>query len=374
MCPSGIFGIVLFSLLGCCVSAAAIQPDEVLVIANKRVNGSVELARYYMEKRKIPSENLLVLKTLEKEEIRRSEYDRWIRKPIRKKLAALEKKRKQEKKLKISTLVTVYGVPLKITETSPQQNGKKRSSQQTTKAAVDSELALVELERYELSGWVANPYFLPLGREKNDISTNAVLLVSRLDAPSPELVRRMIDDAVAVEKEGLKGRGYFDARGLVLKGMQTDSLQGYESYDYSILRAAEAVKEKMTVVVDNEPQLFAVNSCPDAALYCGWYSYGKYIDSFSWKRGAVGFHIASAECASLHREGAPYWCPQLIAHGVAATVGPVYEPFVQGFPVPEIFFGMLTRGMTIGEAYLVSQPVFSWQMVLLGDPLYQPFR
>ncbi len=30
--------------------------------------------------------------------------------------------------------------------------------------------------------------------------------------------------------------------------------------------------------------------------------------------------------------------------------------------------------MNLGESYLISIPYLSWQMVLLGDPLYQPFK
>ena len=60
---------------------------------------------------------------------------------------------------------------------------------------------------------------------------------------------------------------------------------------------------------------------------------------------------------------------------MVATIGPVYEPYVQGFPLPDIFFGLLVEGyMSLGECYLVSLPYLSWQMVLIGDPLYQPFK
>ena len=59
---------------------------------------------------------------------------------------------------------------------------------------------------------------------------------------------------------------------------------------------------------------------------------------------------------------------------MAATIGPVYEPYVQAFPLPDIFFNALTEGyLCLGEAYLVSLPFLSWQMVLIGDPLYKPF-
>ncbi len=351
------------------VIVGAIPPGEVLVVANKRVTGSVSLARYYMEKRNIPQENLLVLTAANREEIDRREYERWIKKPVAEKLKNLNRKREKRGELKISTIVTVYGVPLKIGADPLEGGGKGKPALTTTRAAVDSELALSMLEDYPLSSWIANPYFLPnIGRE-GLFSKNSVLLVSRLDAPTQQIVRQMIDDGLSAEKGRLKGIGYFDARGLGRNGKSG----GYERYDFSLLRAAEKVEQKMPVVVDNNSALFPLESCPSAALYCGWYSYGRYIDSFGWKRGAIGYHIASAECASLHQRGVRYWCPQMLANGAAATLGPVYEPYVEGFPLPEIFFAMLMQGMSLGEAYLVSLPFISWQMVLLGDPLYQPF-
>ncbi len=355
--------------------ASAISADEVLVIANKRVAGSVSLARYYMKKRNIPQQNLLVLVTSAKETVDRYEYNRWIRKPVVKKITRLNRKKKKRGEFNISTIVTIYGVPLKITESVQVKEGEKPGLRRTG-AAVDSELALVLVKKYPLAGWMPNPYFLPRQGEKNRLSKNSVLLVSRLDAPDTQTVRRMIDDSLAAERRGLRGIGYFDARGMVQQSdrERQGSLEGgYKRYDLSLLRAAEKVEEKMAVVLDNTPELFAERSCPDAALYCGWYSYGRYIPSFAWQKGAIGYHLASAECVSLHQEGVSYWCPQLLVHGAAATIGPVSEPYVEGFPLPEIFFAMLMQGMSVGEAYLASLPFVSWQMVLLADPLYQPF-
>jgi hypothetical protein len=64
----------------------------------------------------------------------------------------------------------------------------------------------------------------------------------------------------------------------------------------------------------------------------------------------------------------------MLEEGVTATIGPVGEPYVQAFPMPEIFFAALTDGaFTLAECYLLSVPYLSWKMVLVGDPLYRPF-
>jgi hypothetical protein len=65
----------------------------------------------------------------------------------------------------------------------------------------------------------------------------------------------------------------------------------------------------------------------------------------------------------------------MLEKGVAATIGPVGEPYVEAFPVPELFFGLLLEGKaTLAECFALSSPFLSWRMVLIGDPLYRPFR
>ena len=44
--------------------------------------------------------------------------------------------------------------------------------------------------------------------------TNGILLVARLDGPSADIARGLVDKALAAERDGLWGRAYFDARGL----------------------------------------------------------------------------------------------------------------------------------------------------------------
>ncbi len=199
------------------------------------------------------------------------------------------------------------------------------------------------------------------------------LMVSRLDGPTPAAVRRVIDDSLEAERRGLAGKAYFDARWPV---KEKKDLSAYESYDRAIHNAARIVEKggKMPVVLDEREALFQPGAAPDAALYCGWYSLGKYVDAFTWARGAVGYHIASSECTTLKKAGSTVWCRMMLEKGVAATLGPVAEPYLQAFPLPDVFFTCIIDGrFPLAECYTVSNPYWSWQMVLIGDPLYRPF-
>ena len=243
-------------------------------------------------------------------------------------------------------------------------------------ASVDSELMLVMVEDYPTAGWVTNPYFIGTMDKTLVVPKDDVLMVSRLGGPSAEIVRRISKDTLEAEKKGLSGKAYFDARWSKPKDGQK-KLSGYKFYDQAIHRAAFNVEKsgRMPIALEYTEKLFQPGQAPDAALYCGWYSLSQYVNAFTWKPGAVGYHIASSECTTLKKEGSQVWCKRLLEEGVAATIGPVDEPYVNGFPLPDVFFGFLVDGyLTLAECYLISLPYLSWKMVLIGDPLYRPFK
>jgi uncharacterized protein (TIGR03790 family) len=236
------------------------------------------------------------------------------------------------------------------------------------KSSVDSELSLVLEEGYSKKGWIPNPFFVGFKNKTLKIKKNNVLMACRIDGPEDFIARRIIDDSIRVEKEGLRGIAYFDARlPKPSKNNMKHYMAGIGKYDIRLHRTAEIVKKSkiMPVVINEKHSLFKPGQCPDAALYCGWYSLNKYIDAFEWQPGAIGYHVVSSKL----------WYNSMLKDGITATLGPVYEPYLQAFPIPEIFFGYLIDGhLTLVECYMVSLPYLSWQMVLFGDPLYRPFK
>jgi uncharacterized protein (TIGR03790 family) len=60
-------------------------------------------------------------------------------------------------------------------------------------------------------------------------------------------------------------------------------------------------------------------------------------------------------------------------HGACVTAGAVYEPFLTGTPSVDILMDRLLKGYSWGEAAWMAQPLVSWQMCFVGDPLYRPF-
>jgi len=130
----------------------------------------------------------------------------------------------------------------------------------------------------------------------------------------------------------------------------------------------------MPVVLNDKQELFQPGDAPNAAIYCGWYSVRKYVDAFDFVDGAVGFHIASFEAQNLHDPKSSNWCAAMLRDGITATLGAVAEPYLHTFPEPKAFFTELFNDNRLAEAYYKTKPFNSWQLVLIGDPLYRPFK
>ena len=241
-------------------------------------------------------------------------------------------------------------------------------------ASVDSELCMVLVPEYQKASWLPNPFLPEYDSHKLIENVRADrLMVCRLDGPDTDVVRRMIDDSLYAEQNGLNGTFYIDARGLGLTGRPGS----YSWYERHLINLSKIITDhtSMEVVLDQTPELLPPHKCKNAALYCGWYSLGNYVPCFEWERGAVGFHVASAEAKTLKIRGRPLWCKSMLEAGAAATLGPVGEPYLNSFPLPDRFFPLLLEGnLTLMEVYFRTIPHLSWKQTLIGDPLYRPFK
>jgi uncharacterized protein (TIGR03790 family) len=242
-----------------------------------------------------------------------------------------------------------------------------------TTAAFDSELAMVRWAVYPRVRWCGNPLFYPdVGRPLSA----ATMLVSRLDAPQPEQVRRIITDSIRAESEGLNGKIVLDSRGMSLR-QTAPAERGLAEYDETIRNLGQLIRAhtKLELVEDDKPEVLPAKSVGGVALYCGWYSVHQYIPACSFNPGAVAFHIASFEMLTLHTPTDPGWVIGLLRDGAAATMGSVAEPYVQNFPHADDFVPLLLTGkLTLAEAYWRTVPTASWMLSLIGDPLYTPYK
>lgn len=397
--------VCLLCVLTCSAPASALKPNEILVIANVDYAASKRLARYYCQQRGIPAGNVVPvsLGTSLRDTIGRGDYNKRLARPIRRIFST------RQDLAEIKCLVTTYGIPFRVGRRGPLvqlegrlkelrvllreeknavkeleaqeqadcvelQRRQRRVSQlemdidritgKETEASVDSELSLVLCRAYELHRWQPNAL------RSGAAQPFRTLMVCRLDGPNYGIAKGLIDKALAAEEKGLTGTAYIDSRGLYHKKDM------YAHYDQSLRDLALLIQLRTSLPIQEEKTdaLFAPGSCSGTALYCGWYSVTKYVAAFDFVDGAVGYHIASLEAVDLRNPKSTQWCPSLLMDGITATLGAVGEPYLRAFPEPKEFFLELFNGRCLVEAFYRTKSLNSWQMLLIGDPLYRPFK
>ncbi len=368
-------------LLVAAVSAPA-QEDwnaaaETVVVFNRDFAGSEALARYYAEKRAIPSDQVVGLRCATTDDISRAEFESSLQTPLRRlfdknKWWTRGGKRDLNPALatrvtsaRIRVLVLMRGVPFRVTRaTDPKEAGKE------DEAAVDSELMLLGMEPYALPGFIPNPWFKSPLRFSAFDAAPGLLLVGRLDGPDDATVRRLIDDALAAESAGLSGRSVID---LALKD------GAYEMGENWLRECAKLHRlAGIPVYADRNADVIPAGwPLPDTMLYFGWYRdrvSGAFEDrGFRFVRGAVACHLHSFSAARL-RAPDEHWTAPLLQRGVAATMGNVWEPYLPLTCHFDILNRRLLEGVTLAEAAWAATPGLSWMQVVIGDPLYRPFR
>jgi uncharacterized protein (TIGR03790 family) len=362
-------------------NAAENFPAQTIVIFNTAVPDSEALAKFYAEKRGIAADHVIGLDCPSEEEISREKYDTTVAEPLRR---IFEQRQwwhvheapdgnKRVQTLGIHFVALIRGMPLKIRSTATPYPGDNPAGggpvQGRNEASVDSELSTLGFFTRQISGAVTNPYFQGF-RPIAEVTAAPLLLVTRLDAPESATVRQMITDAIEAEKNGLWGRAFVDG---------SHETSGGKKVGDAWVRAIvdQCHKDGVPVVFDDLPTMFP-DTFPmsDCALYYGWYAgniAGPFNQpGFKFVPGAIAAHIHSYSAATLRDENSG-WAGPLVSRGAAATVGNVYEPYLELTAHLDILNDRLLHGFTFAESVFMSSRVLSWMGVALGDPLYRPY-
>ena len=349
------------------------QGKSVTVLFNSALPESRAVAEHYAKVRGVPADHLIGLPLPEGHTISRQDFTTKLEQPLATELA--KRKLLDGQSASIRYLVPCWGVPIRVDKDDTLEEAgrlKATSSLRRNEASVDSELAMLpQLDQApKRFGIVANPAYKQ--SEAKQISpANGVLMVARLDGPSADLAKRLVDRAVVAEKDGLWGRAYVDLRGL------TDG--PYKPGDDRLRRVAEITRRSgFTTVVDEQPATLPVGyPASQIAIYVGWYGInveGVFAEStVEFMPGAIAYHLHSFN-GSMIRDAHARWIGPFVRKGATATFGSVYEPYLELTPDQPLFFSRLIQdGFSFGEAGYAATRALSWQTVFVGDPLYRPF-
>ena len=356
--------------------------EEMVIVVNRNDPDSLSIGQHYARQRGIPESRIVHLSAPIKETISIAEYVNTVANPLLNALLENEwvkgvkagsKDVYGRERLSVSIhsipfVVLIKGVPLRITHDPlliEESSANLPMQFRVNNGSVDGEIALLLAPpRTSMTALVPNPYF-----EKSSISStdaNRLLRVTRLDGPTKANVMNLIDRTLRAEEIGLMGRAYIDTGGPHARGDEW-------------IRAAGDIAEAAFFDIDYETSKRAMNHRDrlDApAIYMGWY---RPHAQAQWRSprwpvppGAIGFHLHSFSGTSVR--STKTWLGAFIAQGYCATVGNVYEPYLEHTHRPQVLLAHLMSGGSFGEAVALSTPSLSWQSVAIGDPLYRPFK
>ena len=356
--------------------------ENMVIVVNRNDPDSLSIGQHYAGQRGIPESRIVHLTAPIKETISIAEYANTVANPLLNALLENEwvkgvkagsKDVYGRERLSVSIhsipfVVLIKGVPLRISNDPmliEQISTNLPTQFRVNNGSVDGEIALLLAPpRTSMTALVPNPYF-----EKSSISptdANRLLRVTRLDGPTKASVMNLIDRTLIAEEIGLMGRAYIDTGGPHAKGDEW-------------IRSAGAIAEGAFFDIDYETSKRAMDyrdRLDAPAIYMGWY---RPHAQAQWRSprwpvppGAIGFHLHSFSGTSVR--STQTWLGAFIAQGYCATVGNVYEPYLEHTHRPQVLLAHLISGGSFGEAVALSTPSLSWQSVAIGDPLYRPFK
>ena len=385
--------IVLLTLFTSAPGASALLVGtEVVVVYNRKVPESGQVARHYAKARRIPDNQIIGLNLNTNEVMSRAEYDRELAKPLadefearnfwrlgKRTWAIPSTKEPTEVRMPVESsiryMVLCYGVPLKIqNEPELEEKGRDevREELRVNHASVDSELATLPLPKEATFrfGLMQNQAYTTTNASSLS-PVNGILMVARLDGPTADIAMRLVDKTMEAESNGYWGRAYFDTRSITDTNYVLGDQWIGSAYDICRVMGFESF-------IDTNAATFPASlPLSQIAFYAGWYEAdpsGPFLASkVEFMPGAFAYHLHSGSAHTI-RSATHGWAGPLVAKGATCTMGSVYEPYLMGTPDVGTFAARwLITGFTFGEAAYAAQNSLSWQTTVIGDPLYRAF-
>ncbi|MCB1935428.1 MAG: TIGR03790 family protein [Nitrosomonas sp.] len=310
---------------------AAVMPEQIAVIANKNDAESLEIARYYQQKRNIPDENII-----------RMEF------PLTNSMGshlfnALRQQIYAQTPDHVQFYVFAWSKPYKVacmSITSAMTFG------------FDRKHCAHGCSPTEPSVYFNSHSSLPY----DDFKIRPAMMLA---GSSMKQIKAMID-------RGVQSDGMFP-NGTAYLVSTTDKARNVRSYVYETVKQAFSDRINIEIV-----QADALEEKQDVLFYFTGRAEVDAVETNYYLPGAIADHLTSSGGVLFgdHQMSLLKW----LDAGVTASYGTVMEPcaFPQKFPHPGIVIERYTRGESLIEAYWKS---VAWpgQGLFVGEPLAAPF-
>ncbi|MCP5462490.1 MAG: TIGR03790 family protein [bacterium] len=330
--------------------------ERILVIVNQNSSDSIEIGEYYKTVRNIPDSHILYVDLPTTFKLSRSLYKSNLHTPV------LQFITDNELTEIIHYIVLCKDIPVWV----------EFRSVDTLLADLYNEIQ-DELPPQNTIASSPHTYFMSQKRFSSD---NGFVLTARLDGPTVSVIKSLIDNAVYAENHSnLLNNGimWIDNRNLT-----NDLYNGFYSQAERYIATSILPLKQMNLRYEHNTAsaLFADNTCMSTQYYYGWYSYWNFKEVFNGylRPGSIAGHLDSASFYSVQNTGDNNWGIHMISRGATASYGSIAEPYTFAFPVGGIMYDRLLRGFPLIESYWASANTLRWRMILIGDPLYNPYK
>ena len=326
---------------------------DVAVIINVNSSISDSVGTYFINERHIPLQNRIYVSSPVTEEIDSIQFQS-LRSQVESYLTV------NQMKDSINYIVTTKGVPLKV----------KRSDMMAS-SSVESELSLI-LGLYsgyiQKSGRIVSPFY----RQRNHFThlQYGIYIVTRLDGYNFNDIKKMIDQSKTIAQ-------VIPAEAQFVFDQDPTWNATVPSLNTNMATSATTLGARGLNVTLNTTTTY-LTSQQNVLGYTSWGSNDRNssfhgLVNNSWMRGAIAETYVSTSGRTF-TSPAVYGqslIADLIAEGITATKGYVYEPYSSAMTDVSVLFDLYTTGYTVSESFYSASPYLSWMDVVIGDPKFR---
>lgn len=373
--------------------ATVVDPilEHVLVLENTNSPTSIQIAKYYMDKRGV--QKVLQIHCQDSsldaggETLEFAVFQKAIESPLREYLS---------KDTKIDYIVLTKGIPIRLSG-APVGFGNNRPSLDSYLAALDyfdmrDSLKVVIDEGGFTGKCFVNRYWN--SSERFSHAKHGGYLVTRLDGYTTASALALVDSSLAGDKSKPTGKIFLDSVPLTepidtarvplspirdgKTNMEMISGMGVPDWNIDMVAASENLSKAGIPVELDRTEAFVGNK-QGLMGYASWGSNdGKFnVDDYKSIRFVSGAIAETAVSTSgrtfLPSPGGQSLIAELIEARVTGAKGYCDEPFLPAIASPTILFDRYTRGWNLAESFYAASRFVGWEDIVIGDPLCAPY-